>query len=340
MNILADAALPGLSEAFPSPFKLTLYTHNEEIPEHLKDQDVLLCRSTLKVNQALLASSSIRYVATASSGSDHFDYDFLQLKNIVPIDAKGCNAVAVADYVVSSLAYLDKVALIGGSKAGIVGLGHVGTKVSARLVDAGFEPVSYDPLRANKEHSFVSCSKESLYDCDVLCIHAELHNNEPYPSRNLIDANFLKQLKPGCVIINASRGGIVDEQALLNHPDIIYCTDVYLNEPQINKEIIARATLSTPHIAGHSLEAKFAAVAIVSKKLHNLLGLPSPAYATPAAPELILDADYNSWQELALKLYNPLAETLQLKQAANLEEAFLLLRKKHNYRHDFCAYLI
>jgi erythronate-4-phosphate dehydrogenase len=334
MNILADASLPGLIEAFPEPFKLTLYKHHEEIRGLLKNQDILLCRAQLKVDESLLTHHALSIVATASSGSDNLDKPYLKSKGITALDAKGCNAVAVADYVVSSIAYLAQNQILQGTKVGIIGLGHVGSEVYKRLKAADFELFCYDPPRATGDPHFKSDTKENLYQCDLLCIHSELHNLPPYSSVNLIDEHFLNQLKPGCIIINAARGGIVDEEALLNLKNpIVYCTDVYLNEPQINRQIIEKSTLCTPHIAGHSLEAKYSAVAVISRKIHEHLGWKPPIYAVPSATPS--SRNTHSWQELALALYNPITDTHLLQQATNLKAAFIELRTAHTYRHNF-----
>lgn len=340
MNILADASLPGLEQAFPAPFSLTRYHHPDEISGLLSGQEVLLCRANLKVNSSLLKTSQLRYVATASSGTDHLDYQWLSAQNIKTIDAKGCNASAVADYIVSCIAYLKQHQLLQGCRAGIIGFGEVGSRVQARLHAANFTTVIYDPLKASKAPDiFHSSSLETLYTVDLLCIHAELHENQPYPSKNLIDQDILSQLKPGCVIINAARGGIINENALLNRPkELIYCTDVYLNEPRINKKVIEFATLCTPHIAGHSLEAKYTAVAMISQALHQIAGLSLPQFATPAVQRPVHLEPHSTWEENILSLYNPLTETMQLKQAQNLEAAFLQIRKNHQQRHDFQLY--
>jgi len=335
MNILADATLPGLDEAFPAPFNLSRYTNPAKIASLLPKQDVLFCRSTLKVDSTLLKNHHLHYVATASSGTDHLDSFWLASQNIQIIDAKGCNAQAVADYVVACLAYLSQQHLIYGTKAGIIGMGLVGARVNARLQAAGFQTVTYDPLKAG----FQSCELEQLYQTDILCIHAELHDSHPFPSTNLINHQFLAHLKPGCILINAARGGIVNEEDMLNTPnEISYCTDVYLNEPAIDKRIINKATLCTPHIAGHSLEAKYAAVSMVSKTLHQIIGLPQPQFAKPERPQTLTLQQDKSWQELILTLYNPHAETVQLKQALDKESAFLNLRRNHQQRHDFSVF--
>ena len=339
MNILADASLPGLIEAFPDPFKITLYQNNNEVPHLLKNQDLLLCRSTLKVNAQLLGEPQLSLVATASSGSDHIDKEYLRSHKITVLDAKGSNAIAVADYVLATFAFLYKEGLLKGKKVGIIGLGYVGSVVYERLNVLCFDLCCYDPVKELTAPHFTSCPQEHLYDCDILCIHAQLHDEAPYPSINLLNSHFLQHLKPHCIVINAARGNIVNEEDLLsNKTPLIYCTDVYANEPKISKALVSKALLCTPHIAGHSLEAKYNAVNLVSKKVHHLLGLPLPKhYSLPLRPPRSKNTDL-SWQELALTLYNPLSETLKLKNALCVETAFLSVRKQHRKRHDFNTY--
>lgn len=338
MNILADASLPGLDCAFPKPFNLLKYTNEAQIAERLAGQDILLCRSTLKVNSDLLGTHRLAYVATASSGTDHLDHAFLRAQQTTIIDAKGCNAVSVADYVIATLAYLSTVKKYQPKSAGIIGMGKVGFQVSQRLKALGMSPCYYDPLKALHEADFTSCTKEELYKCDLLCIHAELHDKAPFPSRNLLDEHFLARLKPGCIIINAARGGIVNEVALLKKiPSLIYCTDVYTNEPAINQEMIQKATICTPHIAGHSQEAKFLAVALVSEQLYHLAGFKPPKYAQPERVEQPIWQDKHTWQGAVLSLYNPYNETQSLKQATEMKHAFINVRKAH-HRHNFNTY--
>lgn len=340
MNILADASLPGLDHAFPKPFHLTRYYHVDEIIPLLPGQDVLLCRSTLKVDRSLVNTSSLLFVATASSGTDHLDHAWLHAQNIQVIDAKGSNARSVADYVVACLAFLEQNHFVLGSKAGIIGLGSVGSHVANRLLALDYQIFSYDPLKALHEpNTFQSCTLEELYEVDLLCIHAELHDTQPFPSANLINRDVLTRLKPGCILINAARGGVINEDDLLTSKiPLTYCTDVYLNEPHVDKRIIDKALLCTPHIAGHSLEAKYGAVAMVSEKLHVRLGQPLPQYAKPPMAQTLSIEKDSLWYETLLKIYNPFEETVYLKRALDKREAFLSLRKKHHSRHDFLHY--
>ncbi|STX28234.1 erythronate-4-phosphate dehydrogenase [Legionella beliardensis] len=338
MNILADASLPGLIEAFPPPFKLTLYHHLNDVSTHLAGQDILVCRSTLKVTKELLSGHSLRYVATASSGTDHIDELFLKDKKIQLFDAKGSNAHAVADYVLASVAYLQTYHGVTGQNAGIIGLGAVGSKVAARLRALNFKITAYDPPKSQRDNTFQSASLKELAQCDLICIHANLHDDLPYPSRNLIAEPILSQLKPNTAIINASRGGIVNEEALLKlATPIFYCADVFSHEPTINPDIVNFACLCTPHIAGHTIEAKYNAVILISQKIHHSLNLPEPTYA---ALPVAQSSNYHSsqrWQDYILSLFNPVNETKSLKTALDKTESFLQLRKAHQYRHDFRA---
>ncbi len=338
MKIIADASLPGLSEAFPEPFKFSVYHDREDLLLKLKDQDILLCRSTLKVNEQLLKNSKIKTVATASSGIDHIDEKYLKKQSIELISAKGSNAIAVADYVVACLAWIKKNKGSPGLKAAVVGLGEVGSRIKKRLMAMGLDVIGFDPPKALIQGDFESCTIDALKSCDIICLHAELHDNPPFPSRNLFNAEVLASLKNNAILINASRGGIVNEADLLSSDkSFVYCVDVYDNEPDISQAIIHYATLCTPHIAGHSLEAKFEAVNQISRYLHRMEGLALPVYLKPRV-EFIPEIKSKNWEDVVLSLYDPSIETRLLKQANDLKACFLSLRKAHQFRHDFQAY--
>jgi erythronate-4-phosphate dehydrogenase len=341
MNLLADHSLPNLEVAFPSPFHLTRYENEKEIPHLLHDQDALLCRSTLKVNAALLGSHALRYVATASSGTDHIDAPFLKSRGIQMIDAKGSNAQAVADYVLACLAYLQKIKEFKGQRAGIIGLGAVGSEVAERLHALHFEVLYYDPLLQKTPSRWTQASLPEVMGCDLICVHANLHEEPPHPSRNLLSTAELALLKPNSALINAARGGIICEEALLALAvPIWYCTDVFVHEPSINARVLDFATLCTPHIAGHSLEAKVAAIHQISQQLHRCLGLPVPSFQQP--PLLPIPAMTNSlsWADRILSFYHPLFETQVLKDAKDIKKTFIELRKAHCIRHDFSRYSV
>ena len=339
MNLIADGSLPHLSALFSQCFQLSTYQTEDQLINKLATQDILLCRSTLKVSAQLLKESRLQCVATASSGTDHIDKQFLAQHNILLLDAKGCNAAAVADYVLAVLAYLRQYLQLTPKTAGIIGVGMVGRLVAERLLAAGLTLSYCDPLKAQQDNDYPYTELEALSACDLLCIHANRHEQMPYPSVHLIDDHFLSQLKPGCIIINASRGDIVNETALLNtSKKLYYCTDVYSNEPHINPAIIAKASLCTPHIAGHSIEAKQNAMRHLSNQIHRYYGYSPPTEIPP--PPHSAQVIRSHWCETVLDMYNPAVESKQMKQATHMSDTFLSLRKAHQHRHDFSADII
>ncbi|RUR17509.1 4-phosphoerythronate dehydrogenase [Legionella septentrionalis] len=336
MKIIADATLPNLPALFSKNFQLDTYENQSELSDKLASYDVLICRSTLRINEQLLKNSHLKCIATASSGIDHIDEALVKQKGITLFDAKGCNARAVADYVVTVLALVHE--KLPGNRAGIIGVGEVGHQVARRLQALGFEVLYYDPLKASQDSMYSYCSLSDLTSCDLLCIHANLHESLPHPSKNLLNEALLAQLKPGVILVNAARGGIVDEEALLNTATpLLYCTDVYSNEPAIDPRIVARATVCTPHIAGHSIEAKLAAVSAISEKIHIHYGYSVPSISR-LHKKITTIPVYKNWPDCVLSLYNPLLDTCILKKARDKQVAFLQQRKAHQYRHDFISY--
>lgn len=330
MKILADATLPGLEQAFPAPFELSTYDSMASLKIALPTQDILLCRSTLKINEALLNETKLSYLMTASSGRDHIDESALQKKAIQIFDAKGTNAMAVVDYVVSTIAYLNQTRKKPIESVGIIGLGEVGSRLKKKLLSLHHLVACYDPPRAAIDNTFPNASLRDIQQCDAICIHTELTKQGPYPSYHLMHKDFLKTLSENTIIINAARGDIVDEQALLKNYRGIYCTDVYTNEPNICEKIVAFSTLCTPHIAGHTIEAKIDAVRCLSLKLHQALHYQPPCF--PLYPSITLERSNLHWIDKALEIYHPLHETVLMKKATDKKQAFLSLRPQHQ-RH-------
>lgn len=337
IKILADGSLPNIATTFAKPFVITTYHSRKELTLKLPEHDVLVCRSTLPVDADLLKNSRITCVATASSGIDHIDTHYLTQHNIQLLDAKGSNAIAVADYVMSSLATLQKRQLLVGSKAGVIGVGKVGQRVVQRLIAAGFDVVCYDPLQKIISSKYRYVSLDEIASCDLISVHANWHHTKPYPSHQLINNAFLKQLKPGTTIINASRGHIIDETALLNtNKSIIYCTDVYANEPEIDARIVDFSTICTPHIAGHSIEGKQRVINFLCQKIYDHYDL-SHSLLPIMVPKLGR-LPLTDWQTIVLQLYDPSSDTSLLKSATNKALAFLSQRAAHQNRHDYMYY--
>lgn len=195
-----------------------------------------------------------------------------------------------------------------------------------------------DPIKATYDTSRQYVNNKDLLHCNLICVHANLHKNPPYSSYHLLNESFLSKLAVNTVIINASRGGIVNESHLLmtqNH--LIYCTDVFCNEPNINSKLLEFAHLCTPHIAGHSIEAKELAVRMLAEKIIHHLSHDGHGQVS-ALTSLDQFSFKKGWQEQVLSIYNPLYETMHLKQANNKMHAFISQRNAHKHRHNFSFY--
>ncbi len=240
----------------------------EEItPAVVRNADALIVRTRTKVNAALLAESRVQFVATATIGYDHIDRDYCQSAGIEWLSCPGCNAQAVCDYVEEALNEL-KIPF-NSAKIGIVGVGNVGTLV-ARMAEArGAEILLSDPPK----NIGVSLD-EIARNCDVVTFHTPLTHDGAYPTYHLCDAAFLSACKTGTLIINAARGGVVDENALLQsgHPCVI---DTWEGEPQINRALLAQSCLASFHIAGYSVQGKYNASQRCLDALARHFALPS-----------------------------------------------------------------
>lgn len=329
MRILADADLPALAQAFPQYFDIVTFDNQKDLNRKIQSADILICRSTLNVDDKLIDNTPIKLVATATSGINHIDTHYLAKNNIPLVTAKGANAGAVSDWALSVMAHIKS--KLRGNCIGIIGVGHVGSLVTKWLSFLNYQILTCDPIR-NGQPNFVHSSLNKLVHCDALFIHANLHDNLPCPTHNLINQAFLNKLNPRCFIINASRGGIVNENELLNSNfSYQYCTDVFTNEPNISEEIINNAFICTPHIAGHTIEAKINAVFQVSVEIHHFCNKPAPTIALNN-PSKLVNLSSPSWPYFILKQYDPITETNTLKMAGNKKETFFELRKAH-HRH-------
>jgi erythronate-4-phosphate dehydrogenase len=331
-RIIIDNHIPYIDEYFKHHFIIQRYQHVDELYTNISDQDILVCRSTTVVDEQLLQHASLKIVATASSGTNHIHKKALKNKKIQFFSGHGANANAVCDYVTSTFGYLLSNSLLSNPRVAIIGYGAVGQKVYHRLSSLGFECGVYDPFISDIPHQIQY--QEQLKDYTVICLHPNYHKQYPFPSHHLIDQKLISTLDRKACIINVARGEIVDENAILSSCfKGLYCTDVYLNEPNINPEIIARSTLCTPHIAGHSLDSKKRMTAIISQQIHRYLELPIPSHVEKKANQELIHIQQD-WITHALKQYNPILETQQLKQNPCANQ-FLSLRRAHHFRHDF-----
>lgn len=274
MHVLIDKYVPFLRGKL-EPFAEVEYLEPGEFtPVRVHDADALIIRTRTKCNSALLEGSRVKFIATATIGFDHIDRDYCDRQHIYWTNSPGCNAQAVCDYIEEALRfhYSLRSGVLPGSNQGrtrvdadgeqpvlgIVGVGHVGSRVAQMAEQLGFRVLLNDPPRQ------IGVSLDEIAaQCDAITFHTPLiranmagnSNVGNHPTYHLCDAEFLSKCKPGALIINAARGGIVDEAALMasSHPCII---DTWEAEPNLNLNLLDYAELASYHIAGYSLQGK------------------------------------------------------------------------------------
>ena len=232
--------------------KFTYVTSKEIDNNLLIDADVLFIRSTTKIDKKLLENSSVKLIGSATAGIDHVDIDYLESSQIRWFYSPGCNSSSVVHYVLSSIGYLNKINVLNeDSILGIIGCGNVGAKLRLILNKLKIKNMICDPY---KDFDYLS-SMEEVSQCEVISLHTPLTFSDKYATHNMIDKYFLATSKVE-TIINTSRGSIVNEKDLIKASHINYISDVWENEPCPDTDIIKKAILATPHIAGHSYEGK------------------------------------------------------------------------------------
>jgi len=354
LRILADQNIPGLEHFFePLGSIRTLPGRAIQAPD-LRDIDVLLVRSVTRVDEALLKDSSVRFVGTATIGTDHLDTDYLRGAGIQWASAPGCNALAVGDYVLSclALATTDRNRSLEQLSVGIVGCGNVGGGLHQRLSDLGLTVLANDPPREAAGESGFSNLDEVLA-CDAVCLHAPLVNQGPWPTHHLLDARRVEALRSDQILISAGRGAVVDNQALyerLQAPDGGPWTalDVWENEPGIDAGLAERVCIGTPHVAGYSLEGKLRGTAMIHEALCRYLGVQSDRSMEPLLPpaeRLWIDGaegvePFAVLSQALLAAYNPALDSADLKKtltgdASDRSGAFDRLRKTYPVRREF-----
>lgn len=329
MRILVDADVPAAEACFGALGELVHRPGREITADDLRDVDALVVRSITRVDEALLAQANrLRFVGTCTIGTDHIETALLAERGIAFASAPGCNAEAVVDHVLGSLATLAERQgwRLTERRVGVVGAGNVGGRLLGRLAAMGIDCLACDPPRVAAESAagqslpgFVDL--ETLIDeCDVLCLHTPLVREGPHATHHLLDAEAIAELAPGTVLLNAGRGDCVDgaalRQRLAGEGDISAVLDVWENEPAIDAALCDLAEIATPHIAGHSLDGKRRGTHMVYRALCRELGLPA---------RVTLDA----------LLPSPPLRRLALGPGLEPEEALrLCLRAVHDVRRD------
>ena len=342
MKIVVDEKIPYICEALTEMGHSVVAKAGSSIcPDDVREAGALFVRTRTACNADLLEGSSVRFVGTATIGYDHIDNDYCRSRGICWCSAPACNAGGVLQYVQSSIyAWLGSRPL-RGLTLGVVGVGAIGSRVAAWAAAQGMRVLLNDPPReASGEEGFVSLETVAR-ESDIVTFHPTLTRGGEYPSFHLGNDRFFASLQRMPLVINASRGAVVDNAAILDAfrqkkiAGIVL--DVWEGEPLIDRELLDAAFIATPHIAGYSAEGKYNATEIVLRKFAEYTdykgALPIAPLAAPADPVVVADCEAAA----LLGIYNPLNDTAGLKRAPHLFEE---LRNNYNFRREPSAYEI
>ncbi|MCB1664535.1 MAG: 4-phosphoerythronate dehydrogenase [Pseudomonadales bacterium] len=357
MIIVADANIVDVAENYQQHGELRLLNGRAIAPGDVADADALLVRSITPVNAALLEKSRVRFVATATSGTNHLDLDYLKARQIQVCDAAGSNANAVVEYVLCALAELPqegaKVAL-GLGPVGIVGYGHVGKRLHEQLRALGIATRLCDPFVAADYPGLSFCSLEEIMACPIVSLHTPLTHEGPYPTLHMLDERMLSRLPESAVLINAARGELIDTAVLTTflrqRPDVQSIVDCWEGEPLISTALLNLVRLGSPHIAGYSQQAKRSASQANYRSFLEFFRLHDARYRQPVeAGRLVLRVPTptrtDSLQQLATILRQVFAVReidTRLRGAGEGANAALFdgIRRDLGSRQEFSAYTL
>ena len=340
LKIVADKAIPFLEGVF-DPYADMTYLPGDKIgPEDVRDADVLMVRTRTKCNADLLEGSKVKFIATATIGTDHIDFPYCDSKGIVVRNAPGCNAGGVMEYVFSALYGLAsrKSISLQGDTIGIIGVGHVGSLIERMGRALGFKILKCDPPRAEAEGSFGFCDLEYLLqNSQIVTLHVPLDET----TRGMANSEFFSLMQPGAFFINASRGEVVCDDALKAAipklgPVII---DTWNHEPDIDLDLMDKVAIATPHIAGYSYQGKQNGTAAAVRAVAHYFGITElyeffPKTDLPENEAVKLDLkDLNQGEIASVLQYNYPIFTDDFMLRLNPEN-FDRLRSEYNYRRE------
>ncbi|MCP4488218.1 MAG: 4-phosphoerythronate dehydrogenase [Gammaproteobacteria bacterium] len=358
MKIVADENIPQVAEAFKELGDVRLIPGRQIEQRHLTDCQCLLVRTVTRVNQELLKSTPVEFVGTATIGTDHIDETYLQQNSIGFSNAAGCNAEAASEYVISGLFALSERKGFNPFKlrAGIIGCGNVGSRLYQKLNVLGIETLRNDPPLAEQGADNKYVGLDTIIDqCNFISLHVPLTREGQHPTEHLFNKARLMELRQGCILVNAARGPVIDNNALLEtieqRCDLTAHLDTWEQEPNLSRELLTKVDLATPHIAGYSVEGRLRGTQMIldaacrhfHKACHWHMSQLLPNSINLAVQKC--DDKLKYWQQVFLQHHDIWQDHLALTRSNNLsKEAFARhfdsLRRIYEERFEYERYRI
>ncbi len=336
MKLLIDDACYAYSEIFSQFGEIVTMAGRDIDSNSVKDADALIVRSRTKVNQELLKGSSVRFVGSTVAGLDHVDQDYLQENNIEFFSAQGCNSMAVAEFVISTIINLaDKHGFDYTKKTlGIIGVGNVGSRLAAKAELLGIKTLLNDPPRQKNENLPNFVDLDTALSADIVTFHTPLTFDGEFPSYQLLNALNFHNISEKTILFNAARGGVIVEKIWEKTKTLENVIDCWENEPNINQNLQSNAYLASPHIAGHSIDAKFMGSFMVYEALCNFLGEKTQENIKNLINPGALELKSNNLLDALNEVYDFKQDTIAIKNIENFE----YYRRNYPVRYEWQHY--
>ncbi len=351
LDIVADANLALLPQTFAQHGRITSIPGRDIRAEHVRKADVLLLRSVTQADAELLAGSQVRFIATATIGTDHLDISYLAERDIAWASAPGCNADAAAQYTLAMacLACQRLGRKLEDQSVGIIGLGNVGSRLQHLLSVLGIASVACDPPLAKAGVSGLVSLEEALAQ-PLVSLHVPLSADGPHPTLHMLDRDTLAAMRDGSLLVNTARGQVVDGNALINelHNGRLYAAlDVWPDEPNIDPGLVTASLVATPHVAGYSLEGKRNGSLMIYAAFRNWLGLSPQTVGAMGqnGPVYILDNSRNAVSQLlevcgGVQIDDDSMRAMLRRSSPPAATEFDRLRQSYRLRRDFSAWTV
>lgn len=349
MKIIADGALALLDETFGRHGEVTRLPGRELDSAQLRDADVLLVRSVTRVGSELLAGTPVRFVGTATIGTDHLDTEWLDAQGVRWASAPGCNADAAAQYTLGMivLACQRLGRDLADQSVGILGRGNVGSRLQALLTALGVRTVACDPPLAEAGVAGLE-DRDTALQQDIVSLHVPLTRTGPHATLHMLDAPRLARLHDGALLVNTARGDVVGGTALraeLQSGRVHAALDVWPGEPDLDPALLEAVLVASPHVAGYSVEGKQNGTLAIYREFLGWQGL---AVDTPARPQeqQMLDAPAPAagladiLDAVCGVRSDDRAMRNAMVSASNAAAAFDHLRREYRLRHDFAGWTL
>ena len=342
-RIIIDANIPYIRGAFDDVAEVEYLVAKDITHDKAMNADALIVRTRTQCNAALLEGSCVKMIATATIGIDHIDTEYCDTHNIQWTNAPGCNAESVAQWVGSALAVWanEHNCSLVGKTIGIVGHGHVGKRVERLAHKLGMNVLLNDPPLALENPDKYVDLHTIARECDVITFHTPLTREGKFATHHLADEEFFMLMPPGAIFINAARGEVINEDALIAASPKLGAVviDTWCNEPNINEDLLEITDIATPHIAGYSYQGKENATIMAVRAVARYMGFKALRYYRPRFDEeghepVKLDLKGKNHGEIAAVFqYNYPIFTDDFRLRMNLA-GFEKLRAEYQYRRE------